>query len=654
MLSPARYIISLIPPPVLWVLAGGLLAFPPGIAHAGELRLGVRTLQTTESTKEGVPVVPMWTAPQPTREPAAGFPVVAEAEHFDVWRPSTLKDWKFNHFAALVRYGNRFYAMWGNHPLGELGPGQRVLYTWSDDDGRTWQEPKPLFPQPGKVAQPGETPDIHVSPDRWIVAHDRLYAVGYVVGNGAYPIAREVNHEGRMGAPFVPRPPPGNALLPSFMKHLRDPLAVPPAAAEIWDRYEQTDQVTWWGTLIRSEGLPKYAVDRATMIEPFTYRARDGTGVLLLRSMPLQKTDPENNHRLYVSFETAAGGWSTPYPTDIPDSPSRFEVIVLDDGTTLLIGNQVAPEFDRWTGYLPRDPLTVAISDDGYTFDRVFALRTGAPKQYRFEGISRRSLGYGYPSSVVHDGWLYSLYSVGKEDMAFTRVPLSALGLKARNAKDRSKPGPTAGWNFNDPAGRSLMNVGGTSSWSADLPGSVTTGTGSLRLRWTGTGTAHAAAPIPVTDPTAPIWMIVELKGWQMEETNEASVRFGIADADGHSTDSGLGGLRLSRREDGVYLTGETLPRQFEPIRLGDATGSEHAVVIFAYHPDSGVCFLVYQVGEHAPVRIGPGRVERTGAARYITIDLEAESTPDSGDHIDIDGIAIVPTPVQADAKPNR
>ena len=92
------------------------------------------------------------------------------------------------------------------------------------------------------------------------------------------------------------------------------------------------------------------------------------------------------------------------------------------------LGNQNAYSFDQAL-YLDRDPITVSVSKDGYKFDCVYALRIDAPKKYRFAGIKGRNLGYAYPSSIILNGWLYTLYSVGKEDMAITRVPLTALGL---------------------------------------------------------------------------------------------------------------------------------------------------------------------------------------------------------------------------------
>lgn len=399
-----------------------------GEMEAGEdglLALGRHTFKVSQETSEGVPVIPMWNAGIPTNEVGAGFPILTDAEHFWVWQPRNKREWAFNHFAALTWHRNRLYAMWGNHPIGELGPGQRVLFSWSDDLGETWSAPTDLFPRPGRVAAPGEHPDIHTTPDRWVTIGDRLFAVAYTVGGRrVYPMAWEVEDGKRVGIPFLLRELPDGAQLPDYMRQIPNAEEVPPIAEWIWAWYEQNEIVSWWGTLLPEEGLPRRAVDNASMIEPYTYRASSGDRVLLMRSMPFTSSDPENNYRLYVSFKDNGDKWSVPHPTNIPDSPSRFEVL-RHNGYFLLLGNQIAPEFDTWQRYLPRDPLTIAISQCGYDFKEAYALRVGAPKEYRFSGLQRRSLGFGYPSSVIANGWLFTLYSVGKEDMAFTRVRLS-------------------------------------------------------------------------------------------------------------------------------------------------------------------------------------------------------------------------------------
>ena len=80
--------------------------------------------------------------------------------------------------------------------------------------------------------------------------------------------------------------------------------------------------------------------------------------------------------------------------------------------------------------YLPRDPLTLSISNDGYSFNKTFTLRKDYPTDFLFTGVSGRTRGFGYPSSIVNKDTLYVLYSVSKEFMEIARVPLSAIEEK--------------------------------------------------------------------------------------------------------------------------------------------------------------------------------------------------------------------------------
>ena len=385
------------------------------------------TGESPNSVPPGTPVVSMWEAAYVREgEPAGGLPIVEDARHRAVWRPQEREEGAFNHHAALGRHDGRFLAMWSNHPLGEDASGQRVLYSESPNGG-FWEEPRELFPAPDEIRDRGE-PGVTLRPDRWVVVGDRCYAVAYSrtqgTPNSSFPVAREVSSDGTLGAPFTLHPEDRTELLPVYMRD-SEPYGNPEAAEAILGWYRENEVVSWWAQF--GEGVPRNGIDGANLIEPLTYRAADGEVILLMRFHP-RGADLRHNNRMYVSFRDRDGEWAVPYPTDIPDSPSRTEPIVLPDGTVLLVGNQIAPELDDGR-YLFRDPLTVAVSRDGYIFDRVYSVRHDAPTEYRFDGIGGRTGGFAYSSSLVHDGWLYTLYSVGKEDIEITRVPLRVLGL---------------------------------------------------------------------------------------------------------------------------------------------------------------------------------------------------------------------------------
>jgi hypothetical protein len=390
-----------------------------------DIQVGNRVIRTAKFTKKGTPVVPMWDAPMPTlqRRSGAGFPVLTQAEHAYVWRPPTRADGAYNHYATLALYQGRFFTMWANHPTGEDGPGQRILYAWSDAWGQ-WSDAMELFPAPGPVLDRSQS-GIHLKAERLVVVEDTLYAIVFVHGAGIYPIARSISRDGTLGDPFLVRSLPGGAEYPVYMQGYTNNTERVILGAKIRRWYTDNNHVSWWGRYF--EGVPNSGIDGAGLIESYTYRARDGGYVLFTRYWG-HSGNPVHNNRMYVSFSDRLNSWSAPYPTDIPDSPSRAQALTLDDGTVLLIGNQNVPWFDEAL-YLDRDPMTVAISDDGYTFDRVFALRTAAPLGWRISNVAGRNLGFAYSSSLTHRGWLYTSYTIGKEDMAITRVPLAAMGL---------------------------------------------------------------------------------------------------------------------------------------------------------------------------------------------------------------------------------
>lgn len=389
-----------------------------------EIQVGDRTISTSSYTQAGTPVVPMWNtrfASVDLRN-GAGFPILEEAEHTNVWQPASKEEGAYNHYASLIHHNGKFYVMWGNHELGEDAPGQRVLYATSDSWGQ-WSDPEELYPAPGPV-QPRSESGIHLKPDRWAVIDDVLYAITYVHGAGVYPIARSVDENGELGEPFLVENVPNNGGLPSYMQGPDAPITASPLGEQLYSWYRENDQISWWAS--SSWGVQRRAVDDQRLIESFIYRAKDGL-VLMLRDWGTP-SNPVHNNRMYVSFNDGEGGWATPHPTDIPDSPSRAQGITLDDGTVLLIGNQNTNQFDQAL-YLDRDPMTVSISKDGYTFDEVYSLRTNSPTGFRFSGVGGRNPGYAYSSSIIVDGWLYTAYSIGKEDMGITRVPLESLGL---------------------------------------------------------------------------------------------------------------------------------------------------------------------------------------------------------------------------------
>ena len=392
----------------------------------------------------GTPVRHMWDCGRPAPEKAgAGFTVLEGAEHTLLYAGER-EAGAYNHHSQLAVHEGVFYAMWSNHPHGEDGPGQRVLYSTSCD-GANWTPARELFP-PAQGVLPSEEKGLVLTAKHWVTAGGKLYAVVLLYENAgfenparteradrrdaAHPfrarsalsdLCREVSSGSGNVGPAIPLgtnlPAPGRLAFP-----LADP-----SDSEV-GRVLEAVQAEVRRVSPAPGGTMPAGADTKRLCEPVVYRTADGKRMMLLR-------DDSYSHRMYAAVSPDGRHWNTAVPTDIPDSPSEPHNTTLEDGTILLVGNFMAPEFDNAdkVHHYDRDPLMVAVSRDGYLFERAYALRCGQ-QQWRVpkSEVLGRGGGAQYPSCLVNDGKLFILYSMGKEDIWMSSVPLTALGVKEK------------------------------------------------------------------------------------------------------------------------------------------------------------------------------------------------------------------------------
>lgn len=384
----------------------------------------------------------MWNCPMPDPDrKGAGFPVPENAEHVLIFA-GTRVEGAYNHHSQLTRHEGRFHAMWSNHPHGEDGPGQRIRCATSTN-ARNWTAAEILFPSPEPI-KPSEEMGLALTAFGWVTLDERLFAVAGCHANigfcdfdrtslssvrdaehpsrarqGCSPLAREILPDGGTGPIFaVWEEVPDEIDLEVL------PCDAPEVAEEVAGLREVlTSPVDMPAWDFRGKLEFPHAEDGHRLCEPTVYRASDGRYVMLLR-------DTAYSHRMYASLSEDGNNWPAGVPTDIPDSPSLTDSVMLEEGTVLLVGNQMAPQFDNphEIRHYGRDPLTVAVSPDGYRFGKVYALRCG-PHEYRVpqSEIHGRGGGAQYPSAMVHEGTLYVQYSMGKEDIGLSWVPLSEI-----------------------------------------------------------------------------------------------------------------------------------------------------------------------------------------------------------------------------------
>jgi len=151
-------------------------------------------------------------------------------------------------------------------------------------------------------------------------------------------------------------------------------------------------------------------------MEPSWFLRSDSAVVMTFR-------DQSGTYRRLASVSVDRGQhWSTAILTDMPDSRAKQSAGNLPDGTAFMVGNPVNSKI--------RIPLAVVLSRYGKVFNTAYLLRQGGSElQVQHYAGTSKTLGYSYPKSMVWQGNLYVAYSTNKEDVEYTRVPLTNLKL---------------------------------------------------------------------------------------------------------------------------------------------------------------------------------------------------------------------------------
>jgi len=132
--------------------------------------------------------------------------------------------------------------------------------------------------------------------------------------------------------------------------------------------------------------------------EPYWWVLPDDHLVALFR-------DNQNSGFLYRTFSTNHGRtWSKPVRTNFPDAKSKFSGARLSDGRYVLVSN---PKPKR------RDPLTIAVSDDGLVFHKLGYLVGGRHVDY--------------PHVIQHEGHLYVAFASAKQTVEVLKIRIADL-----------------------------------------------------------------------------------------------------------------------------------------------------------------------------------------------------------------------------------
>lgn len=357
--------------------------------------------------------------------------------------------WTYNHAPMIEYWNGRFYIEYLSNPLGEhIAPGQTLLCT--SVDGRNWDFPKVVFPvyelrPPDKKgeAMMHQRMGFFIAPDRRLLVMAFYAHAPHPFGLGGIGrVVREIDKDGSFGPiyflHYATRAGWGesNTGYP-FYKHSPDAGFVAACDAMLANRLMREQ---WWDEEHTNVG-DFFAVKSTGSQEAFNwYHRKDGKLVGLWKwSMAALSSDEGKT-------------WSKPVkcPTLVM-AGAKITGRRTSDGRYVLIYNPA----EAYDGY-HRWPLAIMTSDEGIVFDDMLCLQGEVPWR-RFAGRAKdfgsqynRCIEEGNGQTPGSDLWV--TYSMNKEDIWISRVPIPVRGTVTRPVHDTFDDmhagGPVVDWNI--------------------------------------------------------------------------------------------------------------------------------------------------------------------------------------------------------------
>ena len=416
----------------------------------------IKTAQTADSF--------VWSVPWNVQRTRPGFPLLNEVQHFDILsvgnkesenKSGGEKPWIYHHHPHLCRFANRFMAIWSSHPTGEDGPGQKVLFA-SSLNAKDWTEACEIFPSID-VAESNEKQGNVLTANGFILTQKSLYALAEAHENTGFttssdditaPPKSKVRTEefskrsrrgiGRLIRQIIPVKQGPPKFGPVFwLNSPRTPHHTLPKIAianldntsdlkEIEQALQRPGNLPCWD--FTGDSTEAIATDGSQLVEPTVTVTKEGW----IRYWRAQR----QTQKLYAQVSQDGVRWTTPTLTPIPDAPSKSIAFQLPNQKIAIIGNQVFNQ--RGTR---RDPLTIAISENGRKFDSAYAIRWRAPRlHYPKKKYDGRGRGFQYPSACLRGNVVWVIYSVNKESIQISRFDLTQLFPNKTKSPPTTKP----------------------------------------------------------------------------------------------------------------------------------------------------------------------------------------------------------------------
>ncbi len=344
----------------------------------------------------------LWTG-APIPENPQQIPFVPGIEQRTIHRAKR-GGYHFLHGAAIIHYRGVLYANWANSPVNENGPHETLQGRRSTDGGRTWSDVEMigrgfegpmrhshgvLFEHQGElwsicarfgVGEPGRHfPGLQAEAFVLDETRSRWRSRGIVMQN-CWPYDEPVEMAN------------GN-----FITGGQDKDGLPVVAIS------HGSDVTQWDSIL----LP-YDSKLAPNFGETTVWAEGNHVVAVIRG---------GKGVAWVTTSNDFGRtWSKAQPSNLPMPRAKAYLGKLSTGQLYLLSN-----------LKNRDTLVISVSKPGeMTLSKMWRIRHGQSVPPRFPGRAKAKQ-WSYPYGYEHDGRLFVVYSIGKEDCGLSILPINSL-----------------------------------------------------------------------------------------------------------------------------------------------------------------------------------------------------------------------------------
>lgn len=354
-----------------------------------------------------------------------GLSVAEGTQTYTIFSPTTETD-KFSNGVVLIGFKSKLYCMWQSASKDEDAADTWVAYSTSSD-GITWTNPDTII---------APIDSGYCSSGGWWATEDTLVAYinlwpSRISPRGGYTYFK-TSIDGANWSDIKPVLMEDGSILNGIFE--QDPHTLPNGRIINAAHFQPginicpiyTDDALGVKGWKKGDFTGLEPGDVSREIEPSWFRKSDGTAVMIFR-------DQNSTFWKLASVSTDKGeSWTRAVSTNMPDARTKQSAGNLPDGKAFMAGNPVNNKL--------RIPLAVTLSENGTEFNTSYLLRAGGDSipTLRYEGKAKRS-GYHYPKSVVWNGFLCVSYATNKEDVEYTRVPLSSLVLSTSFVADQNK-----------------------------------------------------------------------------------------------------------------------------------------------------------------------------------------------------------------------